>query len=91
MLGDIQMPKKTYFSHWVARGACLIAVPISIYLASFVAHFHILSNSGPGDANMGSIFQASLNGSSFRDNPLGIVVTEIASILPFSNTNLFLS
>jgi dolichyl-phosphate-mannose-protein mannosyltransferase len=71
MLGDLQMPKKTYFGHWLARGFCLIAIPISIYLVSFVAHFYVLSNSGPGDANMGSLFQATLNGSSFRNNPLG--------------------
>ena len=71
MLGDIEMPKKTYLSHWLARGLCLIAIPASIYMASFVAHFHILSNSGSGDANMGSLFQATLNGSVFRNNPLG--------------------
>lgn len=71
MLGDIQMSKKVYLSHWLARGSCLLVMPISIYLASFAAHFHILSNSGPGDANMGSLFQARLNGSVFKDNPLG--------------------
>lgn len=71
MLGDTQMPKKIYLSHWLARGSCLLIIPMSIYLASFAAHFHILSNSGPGDANMGSLFQARLNGSIFKNNPLG--------------------
>lgn len=72
MLGDIQMPKKTYLGHWLARGAFLIGLPVSIYMASFAAHFHILSNSGPGDPTMGSLFQARLNGSSFKDNPLEV-------------------
>lgn len=73
MLADLQMPKKIYFSHWLARAVCLIALPLSIYMASFVVHFHILTNSGPGDAHMSSLFQARLNGSAFRDNPLGTV------------------
>ncbi|RCI07126.1 Protein O-mannosyltransferase 2 [Rhizopus stolonifer] len=73
MLGDLQMPKKTYFCHWLARGVCLIAIPSVIYVASFAAHFYLLSNSGPGDANMSSLFQARLNGSSFKNNPLEIV------------------
>ncbi|KAI8640021.1 Dolichyl-phosphate-mannose-protein mannosyltransferase-domain-containing protein [Parasitella parasitica] len=83
MLGDLQMPKKTYFSHWLARGVCLIAVPMAIYMASFAAHFHILSNSGPGDANMGSLFQARLNGSIFRDNPLEIAFGSNVTIKNF--------
>ncbi|KAI8094797.1 Dolichyl-phosphate-mannose-protein mannosyltransferase-domain-containing protein [Thamnidium elegans] len=72
MLGDIQMPKKTYLGHWLARAVCLIVIPASIYMASFAAHFYILSNSGPGDTVMGSLFQARLNGSSFKDYPLEI-------------------
>jgi dolichyl-phosphate-mannose-protein mannosyltransferase len=72
MLGDLQMPKKIYFSHWLARGVCLIALPLAIYMASFVVHFHILTNSGPGDSHMSSLFQARLNGSVFENNPLGI-------------------
>ncbi|KAI8365029.1 Dolichyl-phosphate-mannose-protein mannosyltransferase-domain-containing protein [Choanephora cucurbitarum] len=72
MLGDIHMPKKTYFCHWIARGVCLIALPFSIYVASFVAHFRILTKSGSGDSSMSSLFQANLEGSSFRNNPLEV-------------------
>lgn len=75
MLGDIQMPKTKYVSHFMARAVCLICLPMAIYVASFVAHFSILTNSGPGDANMSSLFQAKLNGSSFMDNPLGNIHT----------------
>ncbi|KAI8370222.1 Dolichyl-phosphate-mannose-protein mannosyltransferase-domain-containing protein [Blakeslea trispora] len=69
MLGDVHMPKKTYFYHWLARGLCLIMLPLSIYVASFAAHFHILSKSGPGDTSMSSLFQANLEGSTFQNNP----------------------
>ncbi|KAI9322252.1 Dolichyl-phosphate-mannose-protein mannosyltransferase-domain-containing protein [Dichotomocladium elegans] len=72
MLGDRQMPKKTYVTHWLARISCLILLPISIYLFSFVLHFAILYRSGPGDAQMSSLFQARLVGNSFEKNPLEI-------------------
>lgn len=71
MLGDIQMPKKTYAAHWLARIACLIVLPIFVYLLSFAVHFAILYRSGPGDAQMSSLFQARLSGNSFENNPLG--------------------
>jgi len=40
-------------------------------MASFKLHFIILSYSGPGDAQMSSLFQAQLNGNDFHQNPLG--------------------
>lgn len=70
MFGDLSLPKTTYIKHWVARAACLIALPFSVYVASFALHFAILRNSGPGDAQMSSLFQAGLNGNDFRSNPL---------------------
>lgn len=39
-------------------------------MLSFVLHFAILVNSGPGDAQMSSLFQAGLYGNNFDDNPL---------------------
>ncbi|KAI8141008.1 Dolichyl-phosphate-mannose-protein mannosyltransferase-domain-containing protein [Fennellomyces sp. T-0311] len=70
MLGDLQMPKKTYAMHWIARIMCLICLPITVYLFSFAMHFIVLSRSGPGDAQMSSLFQARLRGNSFDRNPL---------------------
>lgn len=70
MFGDLSLPKTTYLKHWVARAACLIALPFSVYVASFALHFAILQNSGPGDAQMSSLFQAGLNFNDFRKNPL---------------------
>ncbi|CAG8762280.1 1067_t:CDS:2, partial [Acaulospora morrowiae] len=68
--GDLSMPKIDYIKHWVARILCLILLPASIYVLSFVLHFAILHNSGPGDAQMSSLFQAGLNGNSFSENPI---------------------
>lgn len=68
--GDLQMPVRTYIRHWCARGLCLIALPVSVYLLSFKLHFMILSHSGPGDAQMSSLFQAHLRGNDFAQNPL---------------------
>ncbi|KAG2217376.1 hypothetical protein INT45_007386 [Circinella minor] len=70
MLGDVQMPKKTYAAHWMARALCLIVIPALVYLFSFAMHFLVLYRSGPGDAQMSSLFQARLSGNSFDRNPL---------------------
>nr|KAJ3422298.1 Protein O-mannosyltransferase 2 [Polyrhizophydium stewartii] len=70
MLGNLKMPAKTYINHWIFRIAYLIITPLSIYVACFALHFGILNRSGPGDAQMSSLFQASLAGSDFKSNPL---------------------
>ena len=40
-------------------------------MACFKIHFLILNHSGPGDAQMSSLFQANLIGNDFASNPLG--------------------
>ncbi|CAO3570638.1 unnamed protein product [Mortierella alpina] len=80
LFGDLTLPKTTYIKHWVARAACLIALPFSVYVASFAIHFAILRNSGPGDAQMSSLFQAGLNGNDFRNNPLEVAFGSKVSI-----------
>ena len=57
--------------HWAARIACLIVLPILVYMTCFKIHFLILSHSGPGDAQMSSLFQANLEGNDFGLSPLG--------------------
>ena len=71
-LGDLSISKKTYAMHWVARIITLIIVPFIIYALSFYLHFLILVNSGPGDSQMSSLFQANLNGSDLRNSPLEV-------------------
>ncbi|KAI0063415.1 glycosyltransferase family 39 protein [Artomyces pyxidatus] len=70
--GDLRMSARTQLWHWGARVACLIVLPILVYMASFKMHFLILNHSGPGDAQMSSLFQANLVGNDFASNPLDI-------------------
>lgn len=68
--GDLEMPVRRYARHWCARILCLIVLPVSVYMASFKMHFMILNRSGPGDAQMSSLFQAHLKGNNFAQAPL---------------------
>ncbi|KAL1921001.1 uncharacterized protein VTP21DRAFT_11636 [Calcarisporiella thermophila] len=68
--GDTTMKPSIYIRHWIARIVCLIIVPICIYIGCFAIHFAILNRSGPGDAQMSSLFQAGLVGNDYDRNPL---------------------
>lgn len=46
----------------------------------FVLHFGILNRSGPGDAQMSSLFQSRLIGNNFGENPLEIAYGSVVSI-----------
>lgn len=74
MLGDKTMSRKTYCNHWLARILCLIIVPFLVFLGCFKVHFDLLSHSGTGDANMPSLFQASLIGSDVGKGPRDIAL-----------------
>lgn len=68
--GDLRMPIQTYTKHWLARIGALIVLPVLVYMTMFAIHFAILNHSGPGDAQMSSLFQAGLVGNDFERNPL---------------------
>ncbi|BCS24754.1 protein O-mannosyl transferase [Aspergillus puulaauensis] len=71
--GDLKMSEVTLAKHFVARVVGLILVPALVYIFSFYVHFLILENSGPGDAQMSSLFQANLRGTQVgKDSPLEI-------------------
>ena len=55
-----------------ARTLCLILLPVLVYTASFYAHFTILNHSGPGDAQMSSLFQAGLKNNEISKSPFEI-------------------
>jgi dolichyl-phosphate-mannose-protein mannosyltransferase len=74
--------QRTYVRHWVARIIGFIVLPISVYLFCFKLHFLILHNTGPGDSQMSSLFQANLNGNDFAQNPLGKPSLLFSSLLP---------
>jgi dolichyl-phosphate-mannose-protein mannosyltransferase len=74
------MSLKEWFRHFTARAICLIIIPITIYMLSFKAHFMILNRSGPGDAQMSSLFQANLIGSELLNNPLNVAYGSLVTI-----------
>ncbi|CCD23013.1 uncharacterized protein NDAI_0A08600 [Naumovozyma dairenensis CBS 421] len=65
---------KTYTMHWIARIICLIIIPFLVFLTCFKIHFVLLSHSGTGDANMPSLFQATLEGSDVGRGPRNIAL-----------------
>lgn len=79
--GDVKMPKVDLASHLAARVLGLIVIPIVVYMAAFKMHFLILENSGPGDAQMSSLFQANLKNTEVgKDSPLEIAYGSRATI-----------
>ncbi|WVF69639.1 hypothetical protein IAT40_004418 [Kwoniella sp. CBS 6097] len=70
--GDLSMPVRTYIQHWIARIGCLMVLPFIVYASCFKIHFMILNRSGPGDAQMSSLFQAHLKGNDFGESPLEV-------------------
>ncbi|PWY68046.1 protein O-mannosyl transferase [Aspergillus heteromorphus CBS 117.55] len=73
--GDQKMREVVVVKHFAARVAGLIIVPCVVYILSFYVHFWILENSGPGDAQMSSLFQANLKGTEVgKDSPLEIAL-----------------
>ncbi|KAJ7490760.1 glycosyltransferase family 39 protein [Mycena latifolia] len=72
--GDLKMSVRDQVKHWAARVVCLIVIPMLVFMASFKIHFMILNHSGPGDAQMSSLFQANLEGNEFMNNPLEIAI-----------------
>ncbi|KAK6226372.1 dolichyl-phosphate-mannose-protein mannosyltransferase [Colletotrichum tabaci] len=79
--GDTKMPVTTLSAHVVTRVVGLIIVPFLVYMLSFALHFAILDQTGPGDAQMSSLFQANLKGTEVgRNSPLEIAYGSRATI-----------
>ncbi|KAI9495812.1 protein O-D-mannosyltransferase [Zychaea mexicana] len=72
ILGDLNVTKKTYNHHILARVICLVVIPVSIYISTFYFHFLSLPLSGDGDAHMSAAFQHSLVGHEVPDSPIDI-------------------
>ncbi|KAL2170015.1 hypothetical protein VTG60DRAFT_5355 [Thermothelomyces hinnuleus] len=79
--GDTKMPVTELAAHVAARVVGLIILPFLVYLLSFAIHFAVLINSGPGDAQMSSLFQANLRGTNVgRDSPLEVAYGSLVTI-----------
>ncbi len=59
----------------------LIVLPFLVYMLSFAIHFAVLTKTGPGDAQMSSLFQANLQGTEVgKGSPLEIAYGSKATI-----------
>ncbi|KAJ2558774.1 Protein O-mannosyltransferase 2 [Coemansia sp. RSA 1933] len=72
LIEDKSMSAAKYIMHWGSRALALIAIPLAIYLLCFRIHFSLLYKSGSGDAVMDSLFQANLEGTSIKNQPLDV-------------------
>lgn len=80
LLGDLSLPKKKFLKHLSARVLFLISIPMSLYIFFFFLHFSILNRSGPGDANMSSLFQASLIGNEISKSPILVAYNSVLTL-----------
>ncbi|KAF1810147.1 PMT-domain-containing protein [Eremomyces bilateralis CBS 781.70] len=79
--GDTKMPKVEFAAHLGFRVFGLILIPTMVYMFSFYIHFLVLENSGPGDAQMSSLFQANLRGTEVgKDSPLEVAIGSRATL-----------
>lgn len=69
-----------YFSHWVFRVVGLIAIPIAVYVLSFVVHFKVLSKSGTGDGSISTLLQGTLEGNSLKYGPRSVAYGSLVTI-----------
>ncbi|KAF2861177.1 glycosyltransferase family 39 protein [Piedraia hortae CBS 480.64] len=80
-LGNRRLSYKTLGAHFAFRVVGLIVIPLAVYMFSFWIHFLILENSGPGDAQMSSLFQANLRGTDVgKDSPLEVALGSRATL-----------
>lgn len=78
--GDYNVPLKRFANNFAFRALYLIAVPIGVYFLCFVIHFKLLFRSGPGNANMSSLFQAGLEGTELGKSPLQVAFGSVVTI-----------
>ncbi|OLY81118.1 Dolichyl-phosphate-mannose-protein mannosyltransferase 1 [Smittium mucronatum] len=62
MIADTSISPRTYFNQFLARAVCLIAIPLSVYVLSFVVHFQILDKIEKPDSGFSTEFNRSFIG-----------------------------
>nr|CAH7738251.1 unnamed protein product [Callosobruchus chinensis] len=67
ILGDLTRPVIDTVKHLIARAACLIILPICLYMTFFYIHLTVLNRSGNGDGFYSSAFQSQLIGNSLHN------------------------
>lgn len=74
LLGDVRIPLRTLWKHFVARAVCLILVPVLVYMLTFAIHFQVLSKAGKGDTFMSWPFRHTLEGNAVPDTYADVVL-----------------
>ena len=67
ILGDTNTSWTHFIHHFLARAACLIVLPVILYMMFFAIHFHVLYKSGGGDGHYSPRFQSTLEGNFYQD------------------------
>ena len=71
-LGDVSKCYRDFVKHFLARAACLIVLPFTVYLLIFGLHTSVLTQTGPGDGYYSSLFQSTISG-----NPMQSMLTPL--------------
>ena len=71
-LGDVSKCYRDFVKHFLARAACLIVLPFTVYLLIFGLHTSVLTQTGPGDGYYSSLFQSTISG-----NPMQSLLTPL--------------
>jgi len=69
---NVRIPMHEFGRHFAARAACLIVLPVLVYMIMFQIHFISLPNTGEGDGFMSPEFQQTLSGHAMMDSPVDI-------------------
>jgi dolichyl-phosphate-mannose-protein mannosyltransferase len=72
MWANVRIPVHEFGRHFAARAACLIVLPLLVYMLMFQIHFICLPNTGEGDGFMTPEFQQTLSGHAMTDSPIDI-------------------
>ncbi|CAG9813205.1 unnamed protein product [Phaedon cochleariae] len=67
ILGDLSKPVTHTLKNILARGLCLIVLPMVLYIIFFYIHLRVLNRSGNGDGFYSSAFQSQLIGNSLHN------------------------
>lgn len=66
-LGNLRMPMPTLARHVGARAACLVLIPLAVYMLTFAIHFKVLNLAGDGQTFMSWPFRQTLEGNAMPD------------------------
>ncbi|CAO3703477.1 unnamed protein product [Rhizopus stolonifer] len=90
LLGNLQVTKTQFTSHFISRFIGLFIVPFLIYLAAFYVHFNVLTNPGTGDSFLTIEMQNELQGIEPVNVPVPIVYGSLITLKHLESVNGYL-